>query len=167
MTVDPACSLLFLQPQEDINEETLQRDRSYYTSNWNNVAWVTNVLLADATQGAPSKYGDRVRTFLRSWLTGDPVERTDSATKYGHTSPSTALENFTDADTGALYLVIPACVPTSTYENDCYDGVDNDCNGEHCHTANWQSLVLGRQCLPYLCSISPLPLMLQHSCRSS
>lgn len=130
MAADPACSLLFLQPQEDINEETLQRDRSYYTSNWNNVAWVTNLLLADATQGAPSKYGDRVRTFLRSWLTGDPVERTDSATEYGHTSPSTTLKNFTDADTGALYLVIPACVPTSTYENDCYDGVDNDCNGK-------------------------------------
>jgi hypothetical protein len=27
----------------------LKRDRSYYVTNWNNVAWATNVLLAELT----------------------------------------------------------------------------------------------------------------------
>jgi len=38
--------------KEDITEQTLYNDRSYYVSSWNNVAWATNILLADLTDSS-------------------------------------------------------------------------------------------------------------------
>lgn len=40
------------------------------------------------------------------------------------------LKNFTDTSTNTTYLIVPECVPTANYEDQCFDGVDNDCDGQ-------------------------------------
>lgn len=58
---------------QDLDEESLKRDRSYYVTNWNNVAWATNVLLAELTDGKVGGYqGLRVCSVaFVSWCAHD------------------------------------------------------------------------------------------------
>ncbi|GAX85347.1 hypothetical protein CEUSTIGMA_g12764.t1, partial [Chlamydomonas eustigma] len=117
---------------EDINEYTLYNDRDYYVSSWNNVAWLTNVMLAELT--GDSQYHQRLSILLGAWVYGGSVSSPDyvippmqTSSKYNPSNPK--LQNFTDPQTGVTYLVIPDCYPKAPYEEDCFDGIDDDCNG--------------------------------------
>ncbi|KAG1680162.1 hypothetical protein FOA52_000275 [Chlamydomonas sp. UWO 241] len=117
--------------RQDLDGESLKRDRSYYVTNWNNVAWATNVLLAELTN--VEEYHDRILSLLGTWIhggavdTGDVLPQHQPSERFDPTAP--VFENFTDPTTGKLVIVIPECKPTAFYEVDCFDLIDDDCNG--------------------------------------
>lgn len=69
--------------------------------------------------------------LLRTMATGDAVAGglvlARTGTLFDPKNPT--FENFTDAGTNTTYIVVPRCKPRSTYEQDCSDGIDDDCNG--------------------------------------
>eukprot|EP00798_Chlamydomonas_sp_ICE-L_P013807 gene13807-19723_t len=116
--------------QEDITSETLRRDRHYYVSDWDNLAWASNVLLAQITDA--EIYITRIKTLLSAWVYGDalPSEHLIPNVGTGSDPENPKLENFTDPVTNKTYEIIPACTPTAAFEDSCDDNIDNDCNGK-------------------------------------
>ncbi|KAJ9528163.1 hypothetical protein QJQ45_005789 [Haematococcus lacustris] len=115
--------------QEEMAADSLQFTRQYYVPDWNNVAWATDVLLANITDS--NVYHGRLRTLLATWSYADslPTAPTQPSQIKARTNPLFNLQNFTDATTNSSYAIVPECRPTALYEVNCYDGIDDDCNG--------------------------------------
>jgi hypothetical protein len=81
------------------------------------------------------QYQQRLSILLGAWVYGGSVSSPDyvikpmqgKGPKFDPSNPQ--LQNFTDPQTGVTYSVIPDCYPAATYEDNCFDGIDNDCNG--------------------------------------
>ena len=79
------------------------------------------------------EYRERLKILFGAWVYGGAVTSSDyvlpapaNAARFDPADPH--LVNFTDA-TGATFEIIPACTPTASYEKNCFDGIDDDCNG--------------------------------------
>ncbi|KAL6761536.1 hypothetical protein V8C86DRAFT_830836 [Haematococcus lacustris] len=57
--------------QEEMAADSLQFTRQYYVPDWNNVAWATDVLLANITDS--NVYHGRLRTLLATWSYADSL----------------------------------------------------------------------------------------------
>lgn len=120
---------------DDITPQTLLSDRSYYVPSWDNLAWTTNVLLAGLVSSGQEEYTSRLASFFNSWVYGDSVGNSQEfvlplvTPKLNLLHPT--FENITDEATGETLVVISSCLPTHSYEVDCFDGIDDDCNGKH------------------------------------
>jgi hypothetical protein len=118
---------------QDISAQTLLSDRSYYSPSWDNQAWATNVLLAGLVSTGKEEYSSRLAPFFNAWVFGDSIGSSGSDyvlpladTKLDLLHPS--FENVTD-EAGETWVVISNCLPTHAWEVDCFDGIDDDCNG--------------------------------------
>jgi hypothetical protein len=58
--------------KEDVSLATMISDRTYYRSDWNNLAWNVNVLMTGMTDGKV-EYKDNVELFLKTWVFGNSV----------------------------------------------------------------------------------------------
>jgi len=116
--------------KEDVSLATMVKDRTYYRSDWNNVIWNVNVMLTELT--GKKEFRDKVELMLKTWVFGDSINLKSPlppATAVVNIANITSLRNFTDAR-NQTYVVVPECTPTSDFELNCYDGVDNNCNGK-------------------------------------
>ncbi|GFH21736.1 uncharacterized protein HaLaN_19098 [Haematococcus lacustris] len=103
--------------QEEMVAGSLQFTRQYYVPDWNNVAWATEVLLANATSSMV--YHERLRSLLSTWTYADslPTAPTQPSQIKARTNPLFNLQNFTDAATNSSYAIVPDCRPTALYES--------------------------------------------------
>ncbi|GFH18988.1 uncharacterized protein HaLaN_15873 [Haematococcus lacustris] len=96
---------------------------------YTNVPLGSSVLLANATSS--TVYHERLRSLLATWTYADslPTAPTQPSQIKARTNPLFNLQNFTDAATNSSYAIVPDCRPTALYEVNCFDGIDDDCNG--------------------------------------
>ena len=80
------------------------------------------------------EYHDHLSLLFKTWVYGGVVEPPSfvlppliQQERYDPSSP--LLVNFTDPVTGDIWGIIPDCTPTADFELDCFNGIDDDCNG--------------------------------------
>ncbi|GFH23078.1 uncharacterized protein HaLaN_20633, partial [Haematococcus lacustris] len=115
---------------EEVVARSLQYSRQYYVPSWDNTAWAADLLLAAATHRPV--YLSRLRSLLATWVYADSLPTgPDLSGNQGTASPDklSRLEQFTPNGSAVTYAVVPDCKPTALYEVNCFDGVDDDCNG--------------------------------------
>eukprot|EP00955_Chlamydomonas_euryale_P087768 364323-Chlamydomonas_euryale.AAC.17 len=134
--------------KEDVDLSTMIKDRSYYRSDWNNVAWNVNTMLTGLT--GKKEFVDKAELFLKTWVFGNSVNLDTPlppATAAVDIMNITALGNFTDPDTGKRWIIVPECTPTAKFEDNCFDSIDNNCNGRGGQTRQGRQEEEGRQCV--------------------
>ncbi|KAJ9523924.1 hypothetical protein QJQ45_022417 [Haematococcus lacustris] len=114
---------------EEMAADSLQFTRQYYVPDWDNVAWATEVLLANITNS--NVYHERLRSLLSTWAYADslPTAPSQPSQIKARTNLLFNLQDFTDATTNSTFAIVPDCRPRALYEVNCYDGIDDDCNG--------------------------------------
>ena len=82
-----------------------------------------------------AEYHSRLTVFFKTWVYGDVVTPPsfvlpppEKEARYNPLKP--ILANFTNPASNETFEVIPDCIPTVDFEENCYDGIDDDCNGE-------------------------------------
>ncbi len=116
---------------DEVTDEVLISDRTAYVPSWNNVGWYVNTLLASITGQA--QFRTRAEFVLTTWVFGNSVHLDTAlppATDKVNITAISTLTNVTDPSDNKTWVIVPQCVPSSSFESNCYDGVDNNCNGE-------------------------------------
>ena len=81
------------------------------------------------------EYHERLTLLFKTWVYGDvakpPTFVLPLQSEEVHFNPSKPiLANFTDPSTNETFEIIPSCIPVAEFEQDCYNGIDDDCNGK-------------------------------------
>ncbi|KAJ9512105.1 hypothetical protein QJQ45_012739 [Haematococcus lacustris] len=116
--------------QEEVVARSLHHTRQYYVPDWDNTAWAADMLLAAATQRPV--YLSRIRKLLSTWLYAESLPTGPDLSGVQGSAPAdelSRLEHFTPNGSAISFAVVPECKPTALYEVNCYDGIDDDCNG--------------------------------------
>ncbi|GFH28899.1 glyco_trans_2-like domain-containing protein, partial [Haematococcus lacustris] len=116
--------------QEEVVARSLHHTRQYYVPDWDNTAWAADMLLAAATQRPV--YLSRIRKLLSTWLYAESLPTGPDLSGVQGNAPAdelSRLEHFTPNGSAISFAVVPECKPTALYEVNCYDGIDDDCNG--------------------------------------
>ncbi|GFH14137.1 uncharacterized protein HaLaN_10134, partial [Haematococcus lacustris] len=110
---------LFLKrhKQEEMAADSLQFTRQYYVPDWDNVAWATEVLLANITNS--NVYHERLRSLLGTWAYADslPTAPSQPSQIKARTNLLFNLQDFTDAKTNSTFAIVPDCRPSALYED--------------------------------------------------